>query len=60
MLNLFKSNPIKKLEKQYAKMLEEAMQAQRNGKMDVYAKISADAEKIGKQIDDLKNKDNAK
>jgi hypothetical protein len=54
MFNLFKSDPVKKLEKEYGKMLEEAMNAQRNGKMDVYAKISADAEKIGKQIDELK------
>ena len=54
MFNLFKTNPIKKLEKEYAKLLEEAMQAQRNGKMDVFAKISSEAEKIGLQIDELK------
>jgi hypothetical protein len=56
MFNLFKADPLKKLEKEYAKMLEEAMQAQRNGKMDVYAKISSEAEKIGNQIDELNKK----
>ncbi len=54
MFGLFKKNPLKDLEKQYAKKLEEAMNAQRNGKMDVYAKLSTEAEEIGKKMDELK------
>ena len=30
------------------------MNAQRNGKMDVFAKLSTEAEEIGKKIDELK------
>ena len=54
MFSLFKKDPLQKLEKEYAQILEKAMQAQRNGKMDVFAKLSSDAEKIGLKIDDLK------
>jgi hypothetical protein len=54
MFGLFKKNTLKDLEKQYAKKLEEAMNAQRNGKMDVYARLSTDAEEIGKKIDEEK------
>ena len=54
MFNLFKKNPLKALEKEYAKKLEDAMNAQRNGKMDVFAKLSTEAEEIGKKIDELK------
>ena len=56
MFGLFKKDPLKELEKQYAKKLEEAMNAQRNGKMDVYAKLSTEAEEIGKKMDELKYK----
>ena len=53
MFGLFKSDPIKKLKKQYEKKSEEAMNAQRNGKMDVFAELSAEVDKIGKEIDAL-------
>jgi hypothetical protein len=51
MFGLFKKDAYKELEKQYSKKLEEAMNAQRNGKMDVYAKLSTEAEEIGKKMD---------
>jgi len=47
MFGLFKKDAYK----QYSKKLEEAMNAQRNGKMDVYAKLSTEAEEIGKKMD---------
>ena len=43
-------DPIKKLEKAHAKLLEEGMHAQRNGDMALFAKLSSEAEKIDKQI----------
>lgn len=53
MFNLFKSDPKKKLEKQLAKKLEEARNAQRAGKMPLFASLSAEAEAIGKELDAL-------
>jgi hypothetical protein len=52
--NLF-GNPLKKLEKEYAKLLEKGVHAQRNGDMALFAKISTQAEEIGKKIDALKS-----
>jgi hypothetical protein len=45
----------KKLEKMHAKLLEEAMNAQRSGNIALYAKLSMDAEKIYKKIIQLKD-----
>lgn len=55
MFSLFKKDPIKKLNKQYEKKLEEAMLAQRKGDIKSYAFITAEAEKINEQIIALKN-----
>ena len=46
--------PLKKLEKQYARKLEEATQAPRNGKMPLYATLMAESEAIIEQIDELR------
>jgi hypothetical protein len=54
--NLFGS-PLKKLEKEYARLLEKGVHAQRNGDMALFAKISTEAEEIGKKIDELKAKE---
>jgi len=54
MLKFLFGDPVKKLEKLYAKVLEQAMHAQRNGDMALYAKLSTEAEEIGKQIDEAK------
>ena len=54
MFNLFKKDPIKKLEKDYAKLLEDALAAQRKGDIDLYSQLSFEAEEIGKKIDELK------
>lgn len=53
MLSLFKSDPIKKLRKQYHLMLEKAMQAQRKGDIHSYSMITADADEIFQKIKQL-------
>ena len=56
MFSLFKSDPVKKLNKTYAATLEKAMQAQRSGDIRTYSKLTADAEKIKAEIDALEAK----
>ncbi|MEM7504240.1 MAG: DUF6435 family protein [Pseudomonadota bacterium] len=53
MFSLFKKNPTKKLEQQHAKLLEQAMQAQRNGDIRTYSKLTAEAEEVFEQIERL-------
>jgi len=53
MFSFFKSDPIKKLRKEHAKLLEQAMLSQRNGDMRSYASITAESEKIWLQIQEL-------
>ncbi|EWH10416.1 hypothetical protein DS2_08083 [Catenovulum agarivorans DS-2] len=55
MLSFFKKDPIKKLNKLYAAKLEQAMWAQRNGDIRSYAMLTAEAEKIAEEIEQLKN-----
>ena len=50
MFSLFKSDPIKKLNKQLSIKLEKGMHAQRNGDIRLYSQLSAEAEEIDKQI----------
>ena len=51
MLGLFKQDPKKKLNKDYLKLLEEAMQAQRSGDIKSYSLLTEKAEKIKSEID---------
>jgi hypothetical protein len=53
MFNFLKSDPIKKLESQRAKMLEEAMRIQRSGDLKKYAFHMEAIDKIEKQLEDL-------
>lgn len=55
MFGIFKSDPRKKLEKAYAEKLEAARDAQRSGDIKLYAKLTAEAEEIIKQIESLPN-----
>jgi hypothetical protein len=55
MFSLFKKNPIKKLNKLYEAKLEKAMHAQRNGDIKSYSLITAEAEKIAVQIQELES-----
>ncbi len=58
MFSLFKSNPVKKLHKTYAIKLEEAMRAQRNGDIEGYAMISAEADELWQRIQRLESQRN--
>lgn len=53
MFGLFKSDPTKKLRKQYDIKLEQAMLSQRKGDIRSYAMLSAEAEKIWAEIEKL-------
>ncbi|AWB58159.1 MULTISPECIES: DUF6435 family protein [unclassified Colwellia] len=50
MFSIFKSDPLKKLNKRYEAKLELAMHAQRNGDIKGYSMITAEAEEIAVQI----------
>jgi hypothetical protein len=55
MFGLFKKkDPIAKLEKQYAQLLEEAMQLQRGGDIKGYAAKTAEAEAVADEIEALR------
>jgi hypothetical protein len=56
MFGLFKSNPLKKLQKEYELLMKKAVDAQRNGNIELYAKLSAQADAIAKQMDELEGK----
>jgi hypothetical protein len=57
MFGLFKANPKEKLEKEYAKLLEQAMQAQRKGDIELCSSLSFEADKILKQIEAMEAAD---
>lgn len=50
MFSIFKSDPLKKLNKQRDAKLEQGMQAQRNGDIKQYAQLTFEAEEIYKEI----------
>ena len=54
MFGLLKSDPQKKLQAEYQKLLEKAMQYQRNGDIRTYSEITAEAEKVREQLEQLK------
>lgn len=56
MFSIFKSDPSKKLKRQYELKLEEAMYAQRNGDIRGYAQLSVEAEQINQKIMDIESK----
>ena len=51
MFNLFKKDPSKKLHKEYHALLEKARNAQRSGDIKQYARLSAKAEEMWKEIE---------
>ena len=53
MFGLFKKDPVKKLEKEYQKLMEEAMWLQRNGDIKGYAAKVAEAEEVLAELDRL-------
>ncbi len=54
MFGLFKSNPTKKLRKTYDMKLEQAMHAQRKGDIKTYSMLTAEAEKLWAELEQLK------
>lgn len=54
MFGLFKKDPVKKLEKEYLKLMEEAMRIQRSGDIKAYSAKVAEAEEVQKKIEALK------
>lgn len=50
MFSIFKSDPIKKLNKNYEAKLEKAMMAQRNGDIKSYSQLTFEAEVIHNKI----------
>jgi predicted GIY-YIG superfamily endonuclease len=51
MFGLFASDPIKKLEKQRARLLEEAMHVQRSGDLKLYAQKMQAIDALEKEIE---------
>lgn len=57
MFGLFKSDPAKKLRKEYAKKMEKARDVQRSGDLKLYARLMQENEELAKRIEELsKNK----
>ncbi len=55
MFSIFKSDPAKKLRKTYDIKLEQAMLCQRKGDIRAYSTITAEAEEIWKQIQQIES-----
>ncbi|RKF20058.1 Lacal_2735 family protein [Alginatibacterium sediminis] len=53
MFGLFKRDPVKSKRKEYDYLLETAMHAQRRGDIMTYSMLSADADKLWREIEDL-------
>ena len=56
MFGLFKKDDTKKLEKEYAAIMEKAVHAQRNGKLELYGELVKKSEGLLAQLDKLKKK----
>ncbi|MEY3050476.1 MAG: hypothetical protein RLY31_261 [Bacteroidota bacterium] len=55
MFGLFKKDPVKALEKAYARKLEEARDTQRAGDIKGYARLMEEAEAMARQLESLKS-----
>ena len=53
MFSMSKGDPAKKLKKQRATLLEQALQAQRKGDIRTYSELSAEADEVFKKIEAL-------
>ncbi|MCM8527425.1 MAG: DUF6435 family protein [Lentisphaeraceae bacterium] len=56
MFGFLKGDPVKKAEKKYQAKLTEAMNAQRSGNIQLFAELSAEAEKLLEEVNSLKEK----
>jgi len=59
MFSFFKRDPIKKLDAKYKSLLETAMQAQRNGDIEQYSKLSEAADDILRQIKQIEQQNHS-
>ena len=55
MFSIFKKDPVATLNKAYLAKLEKAMHAQRNGDIKAYSMITAEAEQIAAEMQQLKD-----
>jgi hypothetical protein len=53
MFGLFKKDEGKKLQKEYERIMQKAVDAQRNGNIALYAKLSTEADEIAKKLDKI-------
>ena len=53
MFGWLKSDPVKKLKKEYTDLTQQAFEAQRNGDIRTYSRLTAEAELIKAKIDQL-------
>ena len=53
MFSMFKKDPKKELQKEYEKLMKEAVERQRNGDIEGYSTLSAKADEIAKKLDQL-------
>ncbi|MBY0434447.1 MAG: Lacal_2735 family protein [Cyclobacteriaceae bacterium] len=58
MFNFLKKDPVKELEKQRKKLLEEAMYVQRSGDLRLYAEKMVIIDKLEKQLEALQSPKN--
>jgi hypothetical protein len=55
MFGIFRSDPIKKLKREYAQLMAEARDIQRSGDLKLYAVKISKAEEVARQIESLKH-----
>jgi len=55
MFGFLKKDPLKKLNKEYGQLLEQAMNAQRSGDIEGYSKLSEKAAAVYKEIQELES-----
>lgn len=55
MFGFLKKDPLKQLNKEYGRLLEQAMHAQRNGDIEGYSTLSERADAVYKEIQQLES-----
>lgn len=60
MFNLFKTDPRKKYQREFEIKLKEAVDAQRNGNIELYSRLTTESEEILKKIEVLDLEERAK
>tara|TARA_B100000925_G_scaffold286847_1_gene265182 strand:+ start:1960 stop:2136 length:177 start_codon:yes stop_codon:yes gene_type:complete len=58
MFGLFKKNESSTLQKKYEDLMKKAVEAQRKGDIALFSELSAQAEEVGREIDNLNSSNN--